>query len=65
MTHLCIVCLYGVSVRFAIRYFVPSKVIPKQVIDIKAVAEIPFGLGSIIHDGLDGILGAIPEHFPA
>jgi hypothetical protein len=65
MTHLCIVCFNGVSVRFAIRYFVPSKVIPKQVIDIKAVAEIPFGLWGFVHNGLDGFLGAIPEHFPA
>jgi hypothetical protein len=39
--------------------------IPKQIIDIKAVAEIPFGLWSLIHDGLDGFLGAFPENLPA
>jgi hypothetical protein len=65
MTHFCIVCLHGVRVRFAFRNFIPAEVIPKQIVDIKTVAEIPFGLWSLIHDGLDSFLGAIPEHFPA
>ena len=65
MTHLCIVCLHGVGIRFTFRNFVPAKVIPKLVVDIKAVTEIPFGLWGLIHDGLDGFLGAVPEHFPA
>lgn len=39
--------------------------IPKTVIGIKSIAEIDFGLGSIIHHILDGLLGAFPDHIPA
>jgi hypothetical protein len=38
--------------------------IPKLIIDIKAIAEIPFGVWSRIHDSLDGFLGAISENLP-
>ena len=39
--------------------------IPKTIIGIKSIAVIDFGFGSIIHHGLDSLLGTFPDHIPA
>lgn len=39
--------------------------VPKATISLKAITEIPFGFGCIIHHELDGFLGAFPDNNPA
>lgn len=39
--------------------------IPKTTISLKAITEIPFRFGCIIHHELDGFLGAFPDNDPA
>ena len=39
--------------------------VPKAAVSLKAITEIPFSFGCIIHHELDGFLGAFPDNDPA
>ena len=65
MSQLSIVTFHREGVGFPFRYFISAEVIPKAVIGIKCVTVIAFGLRSLIHHILNGLLSAFPDHFPA
>ncbi len=64
VSQLGVVAFDRESVCFALRNFVSAVVIPKSVIGIKRITVIAFGLGSLIYHLLDGLLSALPDHFP-
>jgi hypothetical protein len=64
MTQFCVITFNRVSIVFALRYFIPTVVIPKTSISIEAIAEIPFCLLSIIYHELDDGLSTLPDHHP-
>jgi hypothetical protein len=61
VTHLRIIRFDRIRVGFSIGDYISAEVIPEQIIDIEGVREIPFGLGSLVDEGLHRFLGAIPE----
>ncbi len=65
MTQFGIIRLHRIRVRLAFRDGISAKVIPKQIIYIEGVREIPVGLGCPVDDGLNGFPTTIPQHFPA
>lgn len=65
MTQFCIICFYGVCLRFALRDFITAVMVPERGICIKSITEIPFCFRPIIDDGLEIIASAFPDDLPA
>ena len=64
MTQFCVITFDRVGIVFALRYFIPTIVIPKTSISIEAIAEIPLCLLCIIYHELDDGLRTLPDHHP-
>ena len=64
VTQFGIASFHRVGIRFAFRNFITAIVIPQAVIGIECITIVLLGLGSIIHQRLNGWLSAFPDHFP-
>jgi len=64
MAQFCIIGFHGVCFGFALGDFIATKMVPERGIRIKGIAEIPFGFGSIIDNGLQIISRAFPDDLP-
>jgi len=65
MAHFSIIRFDRVGFRFSFRDFIAAEVIPEQVVEVKAITEIPFGFRGLVHHSLERFLSALPNHFPA
>jgi hypothetical protein len=65
MAQLGIVGFDRVGLRFALRDFVSSTVIPQPLIGLERITVIPAGPGCLIHNLLKGLLRPPPDHRPA
>jgi hypothetical protein len=65
MAKFGIVAFDRVGITLAFRNFISAIMIPKTTISFETIAEIVFGLGSLINHELDGFLGTFPDHNPS